>query len=137
MAMLVFIWVTTTSLTKLHLVLSFLGGSVVRIQCRRQRRYRFPSLSGKIPGRRKMKPTSVFLPGEFHGRRSLGGYNPWHHKESDTTKHTCILGFELANMATTFRDIRNIPVGKQRQNRETQSWASIPFAGLLKIISLH
>ena len=40
-------------------------------------------------------------------------------------------------MATTFRDVRNIPVGKQRQNRETQSWASIPFAGLLKIIGLH
>ena len=30
MAMLVFIWVTTTSLAKLHLVLSFPGGSVVK-----------------------------------------------------------------------------------------------------------
>ena len=30
MAMLIFIWVTTTSLTKLHLVLSFPGGSVVK-----------------------------------------------------------------------------------------------------------
>ena len=24
-----------------------------------------------------------FLPGEFHGQRSLAGYSPWGHKESD------------------------------------------------------
>ena len=24
-------------------------------------------------------PTPVFLPGEFHGQRSLVGYNPWGH----------------------------------------------------------
>ena len=60
-----------------------------------------------------MKPTPVFLPGEFHGQRLLAGYNPWCHEESDTTKHTCILGFEFANMAMTFRDIRNIPVGNR------------------------
>ena len=29
--------------------------------------------------------TPVFLPGEFHGQRSLVGYSPWGHKESDTT----------------------------------------------------
>ena len=26
-----------------------------------------------------------FLPGEFHGQRSLAGCSPWGHKESDTT----------------------------------------------------
>ena len=30
--------------------------------------------------------TPVFLPGEFHGQRSLGGYSPWDHKESDGTE---------------------------------------------------
>jgi len=35
---------------------------------------------GKIPWRRKWKPTPVFLPGEFHGQRSLAGYNLWGHK---------------------------------------------------------
>ena len=30
----------------------------------------------KIPGRRKWEPTPVFLPGEFHGQRSLVGYSP-------------------------------------------------------------
>ena len=39
----------------------------------------------KMPWRRKWQPTSVFLPGESHGQRSLVGYNPWGHKELDTT----------------------------------------------------
>ena len=33
-----------------------------------------------------MATTPVFLSGEFHGQRSLVGYRPWGHKESDTTK---------------------------------------------------
>ena len=41
---------------------------------------------GKIPWRRKWEPTPVFLPGEFHGQRSLVGYSPWGCKESDTTE---------------------------------------------------
>ena len=40
----------------------------------------------KIPGRRKWLPTPAFLPGEFHGQRSLVGCNPWGPKESDTTE---------------------------------------------------
>ena len=39
----------------------------------------------KIPCRRKWQPTPVFLPGEFHGQRSLG-YNHWGHKELDMTE---------------------------------------------------
>ena len=31
---------------------------------------------GKIPWSRKWQPTPVFLPGEFHGQRSLAGYSP-------------------------------------------------------------
>ena len=30
----------------------------------------------------------LFLPGKFHGQRSLVGYSPWGHKESDMTEHT-------------------------------------------------
>ena len=43
------------------------------------------SLVGKIPWR-AWQLTPVFLPGEFHGQRSLAGYSPWGHKESDTTE---------------------------------------------------
>ena len=34
----------------------------------------------KSPWRRKWQPTSVFLPGKFHGGRSLAGYSPWGRK---------------------------------------------------------
>ena len=41
------------------------------------------------PWRRKWQSTPVFLPGEFHGWRSLVGYCPRSHKKSDATKwHT-------------------------------------------------
>ena len=43
---------------------------------------------GKILWRRKWRPTPVFLSGKFHGQRSLVGYSPWGHKESDTTEQT-------------------------------------------------
>ena len=41
----------------------------------------FPSLGRKIPWRREWLPTPVFLPGEFHGQRSLEGYSLWGHQE--------------------------------------------------------
>ena len=40
------------------------------------------------PWRRAWRPTPVFLPGKSHGQRSLVGYSPWGHKESDTTEAT-------------------------------------------------
>ena len=33
------------------------------------------------------QPTPVFLPGESQGQRSLVGYSPWGHKESEMTEH--------------------------------------------------
>ena len=45
-----------------------------------------------IPGwenplwRRKWQLTSIFLPGESHGQRSLVGYSPWGNEELDTTE---------------------------------------------------
>ena len=35
---------------------------------------------------RKWQSTPVLLPGKSHGQRSLIGYSPWGHKESDTTE---------------------------------------------------
>ena len=48
--------------------------------------------SGRSPGERKWQPTPVFLPGKFHGQRSLLDYHPWGHKRVRhdwVTKHTC------------------------------------------------
>ena len=39
-----------------------------------------------MPWKREWQPTPVFLPGEFHGQRSLARYSPWGHKESDMTE---------------------------------------------------
>ena len=44
------------------------------------------SLSWEISWRRALQPPPVFLPGEFHGQRSLAGCSPWGHKELDTTE---------------------------------------------------
>ena len=49
---------------------------------------------GTIPRRREWLPTLVFLPGEFHGQRSLVGYSPWGHKVSDMTEQL-ILSLQL------------------------------------------
>ena len=40
----------------------------------------------RFPWRRAWQPTSVFLPGESRGQRSLEGYSPWGCEESDTTE---------------------------------------------------
>ena len=55
-------------------------------QCRRRKGHGFDPWVGKIRWRRKWQPTTVFLPGKFHGERSLVGYSPWGHKELDTTE---------------------------------------------------
>ena len=38
------------------------------------------------PWRREWQPTPIFLPGEFHGQRSLAGYSAWGCQELDTTE---------------------------------------------------
>ena len=47
----------------------------------------YKSLDQEDPLKGKWLPTPVFLPGKFHKQRSLAGYSPWGHKESDATGH--------------------------------------------------
>ena len=44
----------------------------------------------KILWSRKWQPTPVFLPGKSHGKRTLTGYSPWGHKESNKIEQTCV-----------------------------------------------
>jgi len=70
------------------LILGFPGDSDSKeptCQCRSHKRPGFKPRVAKIPWRREWLPTPIFLPGEFHGQRSLMGYNPCGLKESDTT----------------------------------------------------
>ena len=64
----------------------WLCGKGSACHCRRCRRHGFDPWAGKIPWRRTWQPTPIFLPGEFHGWRSLVGYSTWGRKESDTTE---------------------------------------------------
>ena len=74
-------------------LLGFLGGSdTEELPCNAQTSG-FSLWIGKIPWRREWLSTPVVLSGEFHEQRSLVGYCPWGHQESDTTeqltqKHT-------------------------------------------------
>ena len=43
-------------------------------QCRRHQRCGFDPWAGKVPCRRKWQPALVFLPGKFHGERSLADH---------------------------------------------------------------
>ena len=68
--------------------LGFPGGSDGKRMCWQCRRPGFDPWVGKIPWRRAWQPTLVSLPGEPHGLRSLVGYSPQGHKDSDTTEAT-------------------------------------------------
>ena len=57
--------------------LCLLGGSdgkKIFLQCRTPG---FDPWVGKMPWRRKLLTTPVFLPGEFHGQRNIVSYSPW------------------------------------------------------------
>ena len=65
--------------TQLSLRFNYPGGASGKepaCQCKRHKRYKFSPWVGKISWRRIWQPTPVFLPGESHGQRSLGGYGP-------------------------------------------------------------
>ena len=48
------------------------------------------SLGWEDPLEEEMATRSSMLAGKFHGQRTVAGYSPWSHKESDTTKHAHI-----------------------------------------------
>ena len=78
----------------LRCFLGFPGDTGVKAKFTRFKRLQFHLWIRKIPWTRKWKPTP-FLPGKFHGQRSLEGYSPWGCKESDMAEHThprCFLG---------------------------------------------
>ena len=65
----------------------WLRGQSVSLECGRPG---FNPWVGKIPWSRKWQPTPVLLPGESHEGRSLVGYSPWGHKESDMTERVTL-----------------------------------------------
>ena len=53
------------------------SGKESTYRCRRCKWHGFNPWIRKIHWSRKWQHTPLFLPGKFHGQRSLAGYNPW------------------------------------------------------------
>ena len=79
----------------LHVLPRWLRGKDSACQCRI---LRFDPWVGKTPWRTGRLPTPVFLPGEFHGQRSLVGYCPWGCKESDVTEWWTLSPFTVNSL---------------------------------------
>ena len=61
---------------------------------------RVQSLGGEDPlGQGKATHSTVFLPGESHGQRSLVGYSPWGLKESDMTERLTLSLSSLSQLS--------------------------------------
>ena len=78
-------------------VLDFPGGSDGKESTCNQETWVNPWLV-KTLWRGPWQPTLVFLPGESHGQRSLEGYNPGAHKESDMTEQLTLFTFWVLGM---------------------------------------
>ena len=74
-----------------------------------------------IPGSGKC-PTPVFLPGKFHGQRSLAGYSPWGRRQSDTTEHTHNCRFSLPQKTKSTQDsaMGQFPLDHSYRPRQVQ-----------------
>ena len=59
----------------------FPGGSVVKNQPVSAGDMGSIPGSGRSPWNKKQQPIPVFLPGKFHGQRSLVGFSPWGHRD--------------------------------------------------------
>ena len=71
------------------------------------------------------QPTPVFLPGKFHGQRSLVDYSPWACKKSDTTDHAVIL------------TILRLQIHEYKMLFHLLKYPLISFTDVLKYFSLY
>ena len=73
-----------------------------------------PSLGWEDPGdhpwRKEWLPIPVFWPGEFREQRSLAGYGPWGHKDSDTNEQLSLLLFTFRLLARVVLMVKNLLV---------------------------
>ena len=72
-------------------------------QCRRCKKCGFDPWVRKAPWSRKWQPAPVFLPGKFHGQRSLAGYNPWCHRVRHN--QVCMQEMHVFNFIPSWKDL--------------------------------
>ena len=74
---------------KRHSNADFLGGTVVKnppVNAGHVKGKVLISGSGRSPGEGNRNPLQYSCLEKSHGQRTLAGYSPWGHKESDTTE---------------------------------------------------
>ena len=94
------------------------GGSDNKASCLQCGRPGFNPWVGEILWRRKWQPTLVLLPGKSRGQRSMVGYSPQGHKESDTTDR---LHFTNINMFLHLKDILQSVWLKKKKKKKTSN----------------
>ena len=101
----------------------WLSGKESTCQCRRCRRYRFDPWVQKILWRRKWQPTPVFLPGEFHGQRSLQATVHWVTKSQTWLKQ--LSTHTLDHLTCLLRNLYAAHEATVRIWHETTNWFQI------------
>ena len=101
------------------------SGKECACRCRRHKKCGFDPWIGRIPWRRAWQPTPVFLPGEFHGQKSLVGFSPQGCKElytTEVTQHACNKVNSRTASRTCFQYFSNIHVsGGDREKNERRT----------------
>ena len=57
-----------------------------------------------------MATTPVFLPGEFHGQKSLMGYSPWGLKELDMTERLTHTHFSISSLISPWNGLVHLGI---------------------------
>ena len=77
--------------------------------------------SGRFPWRRAWQSTSGFLPGKFHGQRSLAGRSPWSCKQSDWTEATYCFHLKVE------RERENVREGERLVDKDNEGITGSPY----------
>ena len=88
-----------------HCKWGFPGGSDSKESSCNARRLGFDPWVGKISWRRGWLPTPVFLPGEFHGQRSLVVYSPRGQTKRATNTFTFFLIISTVSLVALFGEM--------------------------------
>ena len=82
--------------------------------------------------RRKWQPSPVFLPGKFHGQRSLAGYSPRDCKQSDTTEHMTLTIVTIKQIYNTIMQSHPKPKTLAHWHPELPGYSSKPKPSKVK-----
>ena len=86
---------------------------------------------GKILWRKGWLLTPVFLPGEFHGQRSLVGYSPWCHKVMDITDRLTLFFFFFKEIKDLYTE--NYKIMMKEIKDDINKWRDIPCSWMGRI----